>query len=182
MKLNKGILVMVLMSVCLLIPVTQSLIREELNNYNISVNVDLPPRSIIYCGLNDSYFDSYGWLIGSNQTWHLCNGLNGTVNLERYYIVVADRNQTNHEYNIGNTLGANTVNITIDNLPEHFHTFNEKTYTTRTRYIPTSYSGSYTNIEMPYLTIEQSTSSVGKGMPLENRPSSYCLHAIMRMR
>lgn len=49
--------------------------------------------------------------------WVLCDGQNGTPDLRDRFIVGAGKS-----YNVGDTGGANSVTLTVDNLPAHSHT------------------------------------------------------------
>lgn len=62
-------------------------------------------------------FDGTGLGKWSMKGWALCNGSNGTVDLRERFVV--GRNPANSDYNnIGDTGGAETVVLEIENLPE----------------------------------------------------------------
>lgn len=50
------------------------------------------------------------------ENWALCNGNNGTPDLRDKFIV-----GSGNAYNIGATGGANSVTLTVDNMPKHSH-------------------------------------------------------------
>ena len=70
--------------------------------------------------------------------WVLCDGQNGTPDLRDRFIVGAGKS-----YNVGDTGGANSVTLTVDNLPAHSHTMGSAGSHTHTG--STNSSGSHTH-------------------------------------
>ena len=103
--------------------------------------------------------------------WMLCNGSNGTPDLRNRFIVGAGSS-----YSVGATGGSDTVTLTVEQMPQHSHT----------------YLGNGTGVESePYLNkgnnvasfppnINYNTSSAGASTPHENRPPYYALCFIMK--
>lgn len=56
--------------------------------------------------------------------WALCNGQNGTPNLQDRFIVGAG-----NQYSVGATGGANEVTLTTAQMPSHSHTFTGRSHT-----------------------------------------------------
>ena len=70
--------------------------------------------------------------------WVLCNGQNGTPDLRDRFIVGAGKS-----YSVGNTGGANSVTLTVNNLPAHSHTMGSAGSHSHTG--STNVSGSHTH-------------------------------------
>jgi len=85
--------------------------------------------------------------------WVLCDGQNGTPDLRDRFIVGAGKS-----YNVGNTGGANSVTLTVDNLPAHTHTMNGAGAHTHTG--STNSTGSHTH---SYQRVKDIRSSSGMG-------------------
>lgn len=129
----------------------------------------------MWTGNITSNFDNWGNMINDTQ-WHLCNGHNGTINLQGKFIVGYDPEATDYD-TIGETGGLEAVALTIDQLPYHEHTYND---------IFTSYNGGYiTPGIMQYgsrLTSSGSTTSgVGENKAHENRPPYTVVAYIQRL-
>ena len=129
--------------------------------------------------------------------WALCDGSNGTPDLRNRFIVGAGGG-----YNVGSTGGANSVTLTIDQMPSHSHySGNMRTSTdgshSHTYSRPTISTGAesgsstfpYTGVET-YSTssagshshdVSGSTDNTGGGLSHENRPPYYALCFIMKL-
>ena len=97
--------------------------------------------------------------------WSLCDGTNSTPDLRDRFIV-----SSGSVYSIGDTGGANSVTLTVDQIPAHTHT----AYTDGTGTPPGGVgrsSGNGTTV---------STGSTGGGQSHENRPPYYALAFIMK--
>lgn len=115
--------------------------------------------------------------------WALCDGTQGTPDLQDKFIVGAG-----NTYNVGTTGGVERVSLTVDQLPEHSHQYVGDDQLakiggiyikdTATHYDASSVLGS---VE-PYWSAVYATSSVGKGQAHENRPPYYALAFIMRVQ
>lgn len=132
------------------------------------------------------------------EGWALCNGSNGTPNLQDQFIVGAG-----NSYSPGNTGGANSVALTIAQLPSHNHSAStgaagNHTHTYSTHY--TAESSPNTSRFSPYRTNGThyanrsgsinaagnhthpvSVGATGSGHSHENRPPYYALCFIMRL-
>jgi microcystin-dependent protein len=106
--------------------------------------------------------------------WVLCDGRNGTPNLQNRFIVGAG-----NEYEVGDTGGKDYVQLSVYELPSHTHevtmyggdlvaawTKNDNFFTTYDKY--SSYKHNVT------------TSATGNNVAHENRPPFYALCFIMK--
>ena len=128
--------------------------------------------------------------------WALCDGRNGTPDLRDRFIVGAGGS-----YNVGNTGGANSVTLNVNQIPSHDH--GAGTLTTNTAGLhnhiytharlgyaapgeafsrihllegsPTSDAGEHSH------TISGYTAYTGSGQAHENRPPYYALAYIMKL-
>lgn len=101
----------------------------------------------------------------------LCNGSNGTPDLRDRFIVGAGSS-----YSLRATGGANTVTLTVEQMPSHSHSFYSG------RYGSSPYSVSC-NAHSPggLLDHQLSTYSAGGNQAHENRPPFYALYYIMKL-
>lgn len=173
----------------------------------------VPPGGVVmYSGDISQTFDAAG--TGRQDTpyqgWQLCNGKNGSPDLQDRFIVSAGPN-----YNIGNTGGADRITVTTDQLPAHAHTgqtggagvhqhliegTDANGLAKRKRRIPGN-----TTVDMGFgggrnadpndvrwrgqVNTDNrgnhvhgfTTGLTGKSQPLENRPAFYALAFIMRL-
>ena len=131
------------------------------------------------------------------EGWALCDGSNGTPDLRNRFIVGAGGS-----YNVGDTGGANTVTLNINQMPRHDHSSGslttsaagshshhytrptvdyvgargeERTATYLVSLQTTSEDGEHTH------TISGWTSYTGGGQAHENRPPYYALAYIMKL-
>lgn len=100
--------------------------------------------------------------------WALCNGSNGTPDLRNRFIVGAGST-----YSPGNTGGANTVTLTVAQIPAHTHTDRRLS----------SFSGSTVGYGGATGTMggNYQSGSTGSGQAHENRPPYYALAFIMKL-
>jgi len=100
--------------------------------------------------------------------WALCDGQNNTPDLRDRFVVGAG-----DSYSVNATGGANTVTLTVDEMPSHTHlTANSQTgtavdYPTGAGFMVTGNNGN-------------TSSSTGGNQPHENRPPYYALAYIMK--
>ena len=105
----------------------------------------------------------------------LCDGNNGTPNLSGRFVVGFDA--SNGDYDVDDTGGAESVTLTINQIPAHKHdtTFDNK------KYFP---GGGSTSISFGgaggYPADTFSMSNAGGGQSHENRPPYYALCYIMK--
>lgn len=59
--------------------------------------------------------------------WAICNGENNTPDLRDYFVVGAS--ESNSNYAVGQTGGAASYTLTIENIPSHTHTLERSIYT-----------------------------------------------------
>lgn len=103
--------------------------------------------------------------------WALCNGLNGTPNLQDRFIVGAGSS-----YNPNDTGGAASVTLTTAQMPAHSHSVSSRTYS----------SGGGGQGPWPFVGGPATTggsismNTAGEDQPHENRPPYYALAYIMR--
>ena len=102
--------------------------------------------------------------------WAICNGQNGTPDLRDRFIVGAGS-----AYSIGNTGGANSVTLTLDQIPPHTHTWDRQDVSINNGYRPWPAN----NNDCSRST--QNTGSAGGGQSHENRPPYYALMFIMKL-
>ena len=105
----------------------------------------------------------------------LCNGSNSTPDLRGKFVV--GYHDSNGDYDVGDTGGAETVTLTVSEMPEHAH---------GTRWWPAG--GAY-NLSYPGLpghsggnvsSSGHGTQNAGGGAAHENRPPYYALCFIMK--
>lgn len=133
--------------------------------------------------------------------WALCNGLNGTPNLQSRFVVGAGTS-----YSVGETGGSSTTTLSMSNLPAHTHTFSgttdtdgahTHTITTKTRFSYDSTGGSNAYGQDspdgtgPNLTTNSggshnhtfsgTTAATGSGTSFSNLPPYYALAYIMKL-
>ena len=101
--------------------------------------------------------------------WAICDGSNGTPDLRDRFIVGAGS-----AYSIGNTGGANSVTLTLDQIPPHTHTWDRQDVSINNGYRPWPAN----NNDCSRST--QNTGSAGGGQSHENRPPYYALCYIMK--
>ena len=102
--------------------------------------------------------------------WAICNGSNGTPDLRDRFIV-----GTGSSYSLGNTGGANSVTLTLNQIPAHTHTYERTDVGIDVSDRP--WPASNNDCDMT----NQNTSSAGGGQSHENRPPYYALMFIMKL-
>ena len=101
------------------------------------------------------------------QGWALCNGANGTPDLRDRFIVGAGS-----KYAVGNKGGADSVTLTVNQIPAHTHTigsFQKMDW------------GTYNNTDQLTPGTSSKSASTGGGQAHENRPPYYALCFIMKL-
>lgn len=111
--------------------------------------------------------------------WALCNGENGTPDLRNRFVVGAG---SGGGYAVGDTGGANSVTLTVAQMPSHSHVISAKTV---------GYAGGW-NARQEALTYDGNAQfngrrdvagdATGGGQAHENRPPYYALCFIMRVK
>ena len=101
--------------------------------------------------------------------WALCDGNNGTPDLRNRFIVGAGST-----YSVGATGGADTVTLTVSQIPSHRHSITTAT-------AAASQLGSSAGASHLPSYASNYTSYVGGGNAHENRPPYYALAYIMKL-
>lgn len=119
--------------------------------------------------------------------WALCNGQNGTPDLRDRFIVGSGSN-----YSIGATGGANTVTLTVNQMPSHNHPITDPGhFHSAGPFVPGGQSsvGGGGGVSSGAITLNTDTkqtgitgtNNAGGGQAHENRPPYYALAFIMRV-
>ena len=101
--------------------------------------------------------------------WRLCNGNGGSPDLRNRFIVGAGSS-----YNPGNKGGADSVTLSVSQIPAHTHTWDRQDSETNVGHRPWPQS----NNDVRIRTVN--TGSTGGGESHENRPPYYALCFIMK--
>lgn len=96
--------------------------------------------------------------------WVLCDGQNGTPDLRDRFIVGAGKS-----YNVGDTGGANSVTLTVDNLPAHSHTMGSAGSHTHTG--STNTTGEHTHTYRSFAGYDDNSASSPGNWELRSRPN-----------
>ena len=100
--------------------------------------------------------------------WVICDGTNSTPDLRDRFVVGAGSS-----YSVGNTGGADSVTLTVSQIPSHSHTLTSG----KANY---GGSGTYNAWDGNQLLQTVTTNSTGGGGSHENRPPYYALAYIMK--
>ena len=98
--------------------------------------------------------------------WALCDGQNGTPNLQDRFIVGAGSS-----YSVNDTGGAASVTLTINQMPSHNHSYTMINFDQGSAGGASSYGQGTSSV---------STGSKGGGQSHENRPPYYALAYIIK--
>ena len=136
---------------------------------------NLQSGSVADARLSDSSLFVTGMIMMYNGSsapsgWAICNGSNGTPDLRDRFIV-----GTGSSYSLGNTGGANSVTLTLNQIPAHTHTYERTDVGINVNDRP--WPASNNDCDMT----NQNTSSAGGGQSHENRPPYYALMFIMKL-
>ena len=113
----------------------------------------------------------YGSVASIPSGWVLCDGNNSTPDLRNRFVVGAG---TGGNYSPGDTGGANSVTLTVAQIPAHTHTYERTDVGINVNDRP--WPASNNDCDMT----NQNTSSTGGGQSHENRPPYYALCYIMK--
>jgi len=93
----------------------------ETHKYRTKVVRQFPNYSIVMLGSEEQlrFFDGDGKGFDEMTGWYLCDGRNGTPDLRGR--VANGRHPDWHDYRIGNHGGANQVQLSVDQMPNHTH-------------------------------------------------------------
>lgn len=149
------------------------------NTIKLGTGQTLPVNSSIYKGalVPSGTIVMYG-RAQIPDGWTICDGSNGTPDLRNRFVVGAGS-----AYGLGATGGADTVALTTDQMPSHYHEalgggIDDLNFTGGNQYngerIPwTRSDGNAAGVER--------TRSTGGGLAHENRPPYYALYYIMKL-
>lgn len=115
----------------------------------------------------------YGALGSIPTGYALCNGSNGTPDLQNRFLVGAGSS-----YSLGATGGANTVTLTVAQMPSHNHNIYTQDYSGN--FVnPNAVGSSYTRLAggWAYNAIK----NTGGSQAHENRPPYYAVYFIMKL-
>lgn len=101
--------------------------------------------------------------------WALCNGSNGTPDLRNRFIVGAGSS-----YSVGAMGGADTVTLTVEQMPSHSHQNSAGTVQNTAHYTPITSGSGEVLVDISF------SSYVGGNSGHENRPPYYALCFIMK--
>jgi len=120
-----------------------------------------------------SHYDGTGrgWQDLPARGWALCNGENGTADLRGRFVVAFDDRNSDYAA-IGNTGGEAQVALTLDQMPRHSHSYEDR-YTEEERGTD---AGSQIR-RVKDRTEGKTTGAQGNGGAHENRPPFYTLIA-----
>jgi microcystin-dependent protein len=102
--------------------------------------------------------------------WALCDGTNGTPDLQDRFVVGAG-----DQYNVDDTGGSDTVQLTIDEIPSHNHNYETKVQPNANEYEDTGFDSD------DGITNTRQTSNEGGDQAHENRPPYYALAYIQKL-
>ena len=114
----------------------------------------------------------YGSVASIPSGWVLCDGNNSTPDLRNRFVVGAG---TGGNYSPGDTGGANSVTLTVAQIPAHTHTYERTDVGINVNDRP--WPASNNDCDMT----TQNTSSTGGGQSHENRPPYYALMFIVKL-
>lgn len=131
---------------------------------------------LLYHGsIND--FDVWGNLI-NDSSWHLCNGINGTPDMQKKFVVGFDFEENDYDV-IGETGGEKEHTLTINEMPYHEHNYDDIYHIINRRNLA---NGVLDNAEgYSMYGMSGTTTGVGGSEPHENRPPYYVVMYIIRV-
>lgn len=136
----------------------------------VSVNFSdvnfVPVGTIVIWTGHANDFDQWGNML-NNTDWHLCNGHNGTTDLQGKFVVMINEEENTI---IGETGGNHSFTLLEPHMPSHDHSYYDNTpafdgFDVRVGQITlaTSLDDSYTG----------KTGETGDDKPFDNRPEYY---------
>jgi len=140
---------------------TEILTGDINDDYRAEIVPDVPSGIIVMFG---------GAISNIPDGWQLCDGSNGTPDLQDRFVVGAGRS-----YNVNDNGGTNSVQLTLDQIPNHSHSFQTKVQPNTGVYDGTGFSGDDGS------TNTQQTSAEGGDQPHENRPPFFALAYIQKL-
>ena len=116
--------------------------------------------------------------------WALCDGQNGTPNLQGRFILGAGKGQNLTERVVGQIGGLERVTLALNEIPTHAHNI---TYRTDNNTKTTTYRGTAnvaakdTNLRRTGMNKTTTSTSAGSEQTHENMPPFYVLGYIMKL-
>ncbi|MEQ8363361.1 MAG: hypothetical protein RH948_10870 [Cyclobacteriaceae bacterium] len=117
--------------------------------------------------------------------WALCNGANGTPNLMDRFIVGAGS-----AYGVGNTGGASTVTLNVNQIPSHTHTYTDVFYSEANAFrppgafavaVPGNIGSGGSDSDNTGYGVTRTSNATGSNQSHENLPPYYSLAYIMKL-
>ncbi|MEQ8424556.1 MAG: hypothetical protein RIA63_07585 [Cyclobacteriaceae bacterium] len=117
--------------------------------------------------------------------WRLCDGGGGTPDLRDRFIVGAGSS-----YSPGNTGGANTVTLSVNQMPSHNHTYTDVFYSEANAFrpagttpvpVPANIGSGGSDSDNTGYGVTRTSNGAGANQSHENRPPYYALAYIMKL-
>jgi len=140
---------------------TEILTGDIFNDYKTEVAESIPSGVITMWG---------GSIANIPDGWTLCDGTDGTPDLQDRFIVGAGAS-----YNVNDTGGTNSVQLTLNQIPSHSHSYQTKVEPNTGIYDGTGLDGDDGS------TNTRQTSTEGGDQAHENRPPYYALAYIQKL-
>ena len=110
--------------------------------------------------------------------WALCNGSNGTPNLQGRFVVGYDPSDSDYS-SVGKTGGEKTHRLSVNEMPSHTHDYEYHAYDLAASWKDSS---NFYAVNKGNNIKSATTKSSGGGQAHENRPPYYALCFIMRVK
>ncbi len=117
--------------------------------------------------------------------WALCNGASGTPDLRDRFVVGAGSS-----YSPGNTGGANTVTLNVNQIPSHNHTYTDVFYSEANAFrpagttavaVPANVGSGGSDSDNTGYGVTRTSNNTGASQSHENRPLYWALAYIMKL-
>ena len=110
--------------------------------------------------------------------WALCDGNNATPDLSGRFILGSTPPNSTPLHNVGDTGGKETHTLTIDEMPSHTHTFNDKIRSTFGNYVN---EGGNPAAQATEETEPNTTAATGGGNAFSIMPPYYTLTYLIKI-
>jgi hypothetical protein len=144
-------------------------------NHTTDITITFPAATATLATVSD-LFPSGGIIVWSGAVsaipsgWQICDGTSGTPNLTDRFVIHADADAAGTR-NVGDTGGAHTHTLTLNEMPAHTHTYNEVL----------AAGGGLNGAGGSDGPWPSNTGSQGGGSPHNNMPKYYALAYIMKL-